>query len=120
MAAVVAVTLVGLGVSGVAEAHNVKITHPRDPSFVYVPHRGNHRYIFICDYGPDGHLTRAHYELLYSAGTWKPDFRITGWDGYGRRNGTWCTFEGHWSPFRDVRVCVMRERCSRWTRVGLG
>jgi hypothetical protein len=80
---------------------------------------GNHDNIAVCDGDPDGNKTYARYELAYDNASWDPNYRLTGYDEYGRNSaGEFCHHEGHWSPYRRIAICVQNEGCSAWKEVG--
>jgi hypothetical protein len=113
------VCLVGTGLALAAPsfAHDTRVGHPSDPSWATVKH-DRHNWIAVCDDQADSHMAYARYELLNDGSSWKPNYRLTGYDSFGNNaSGDYCHWEGHWSVFRDIAICVQAEGCSGWARV---
>jgi hypothetical protein len=97
-----------------AEAHDWCVKHPSDPDPIGQGKDNtsicvtNHHWMDICDRSADGHLTRGHYDTVFTPGS----YTTTGWASFGDP----CIRQSSWYAvtIRSLRVCVQEEGCSPW------
>ena len=124
-----ALAVIGFGIAMViapmsAQAHELCVTHPSDPSMVCVRARfpGTHNAVWVYDKQADGH--RVYARAVIDEGSIDYHYAITGYDYNDSAAGgsMYDTFEAYESgdgyphPFETVpfAVCVQNEGCSLW------